>query len=229
MYTRITWKEENHVRSTFIYLVIGSVLIIVPGAMLNLKLQHSYQDYYYPNNNQQNALYEYLLRSNNTLISNNRDSLSCTRMKQLHSKTIGMLAIISNIQEKMVRESEQQSVRSSLNTVQIGGIKAGQEIVYTELLRPFDTGTAKNFLLPECSTRKELDSSMAEYIIYLTGVTPAEDLHNYKKMLDADTFLPTGSPVNGEISLMSGLHSLEIMKNGLLTVESCVLNKIARQ
>jgi len=213
----------------FIYLVIGSVLIIIPGAMLNLNLQHSYLDYYYPNNNQQNALYEYLIRNNNTLISNNHDSLSCIRMKQLHSKTIEMLATISNIQEKMVRESEDQSVKSSLNDGQISGIKAGQEIVYTELIRPFDTRSAKNFLLPECSVRKELNSSMEEFVSYLSGLAPAEDLHKYKKMLDADTFLPLGNPVNGEISLMSGLHSLEIMKNGLLTVESCVLNKITRQ
>jgi hypothetical protein len=150
-------------------------------------------------------------------------------MKQLHSKTIGMLAAISNIQEKMVRESENQSVKSSRNAGQISGIKADQEIVYTELLRPFDTNSTKSFLLPESGVRKELNSSIAEYVTYLAGVAPAEDLNKYKKMLDADRFLPTGSPVNGEISLMSGLHSLEIMKNGLLTVESCVLNKIARQ
>jgi hypothetical protein len=50
----------------------------------------------------------------------------------------------------------------------------------------------------------------------------------YKKMLDTEIFLPAGNPGNGEISLMAGLHTLEIMKNGLLTVESCVLNTIAR-
>jgi hypothetical protein len=74
----------------------------------------------------------------------------------------------------------------------------------------------------------ELNSSMAEYINYLTSITPAEDLLKYKKILDTDTFLPEGKPEEGELSLMSGLHSLEIMKNGLLTVESCVLNNIAR-
>jgi hypothetical protein len=45
-------------------------------------------------------------------------------------------------------------------------------------------------------------------------------------MLDTETFLPSGKPEEGKASLMSGLHSLEIMKNGLLTVESCVLNKL---
>ena len=74
----------------------------------------------------------------------------------------------------------------------------------------------------------ELNSSMAEYVNYLTGITPAEDLLKYKKMLDTEIFLPEVTPIKGKISLMAGLHTLEIMKNGLLTVESCVLNKIAR-
>jgi hypothetical protein len=56
----------------------------------------------------------------------------------------------------------------------------------------------------------------------------AEDLPKFKKMLDAETFLPVPNPEGGVITLMSALHSLEIMKNGLLTVESSVLNGIAR-
>jgi hypothetical protein len=59
-------------------------------------------------------------------------------------------------------------------------------------------------------------------------MTPSEDMLKYKKMLDTEIFLPAGNTDNGEISLMAGLHTLEIMKNGLLTVESCVLNTIAR-
>jgi hypothetical protein len=69
---------------------------------------------------------------------------------------------------------------------------------------------------------------MAEFLNYLTSITAADDLLKYKKMLDAERFLPAVNQDNGEISLMSGLHTLEIMKNGLLTVESCVLKTIAR-
>jgi hypothetical protein len=106
--------------------------------------------------------------------------------------------------------------------------KTGQKILYSELSRPFDPIPVKVFLMPGCGTRKELNSSMAEYVNYLTSITPAEDLLKYKKMLDAEIFLPAGNPDKGEISLMAGLHTLEIMKNGLLTVESCVLKTIAK-
>jgi uncharacterized protein with PQ loop repeat/translation initiation factor 2 beta subunit (eIF-2beta)/eIF-5 len=228
MYTWLTWKEESHISSMFIFLVIGFLLIVVPGAMITLNLQHSYQAYYYPNNDQQNALYDYLFRNNSSLISRYNDSLNYPKMEQLHSKTTGMLTIISNIQKKMVQESEGQPGKPAVSAGQISQTKTGQEILYRELSRPFDPGPAKVFLLPGCSTRKELNSSMAEYVSYLTSTTSAEDLLKYKKMFDTETFLPAGNPEEGEMSLMSGLHSLEIMKNRLLTVESCVLNEIAK-
>jgi hypothetical protein len=69
---------------------------------------------------------------------------------------------------------------------------------------------------------------MADYVNFLAGIVPADGLPKYKKMLDTETFLPAGNTESGETSLMSGLHSLEIMKNGLLTVESSVLSGIAR-
>jgi uncharacterized protein with PQ loop repeat len=229
MFTWLTWKEESHISSMFIFLVIGFLLIVVPGAMITLNQQHSYQAYYYPNNDQQNALYDYLFRNNISLISRYKDSSNYHEMEQLHSRTNGILSIISNIEEKMVQESEGEPGKPAVSAGQISQTKTGQEILYRELSRPFDQRPAKAFLMPGCSTRKELNASMADYVNYLTDITPAEDLLKYKKMLDAEIFLPSGKPEKGDMSLMSGLHSLKIMKNGLLTVESCVLSKIARQ
>jgi hypothetical protein len=228
MFTRLTWKEESHISSMFIFLVIGFLLIVVPGAMVTLNLQHSYQAYYYPNNDQQNALYDYLFRNNSSMISRYSDSLNYDKMEQLHLKTAGILATISNIQEKMVQESEGQPGKPAVSDGQISQTKTGQEILYMKLSRPFDPRPAKVFLLPGCSTRMELNSSMAEYVSYLTSITPSEDLLKYKKMLDIETFLPDGKPEKGEMSLMAGLHTLEIMKNGMLTVESCVLKRIVK-
>lgn len=228
MFTRLTWKEESHISSMFIFMVIGFLLIIVPGAMVTLNLQHSYQAYYYPNNDQQNALYDYLFTKNSSLISRYNDSLNYPKMEQLHSKTTGVLTIIGNIQEKMVQESEGQPGKPAVSADQISQTKTGQEILYRELSKPFDPKPVKVFLLPGCNAREELNSSMAEYVSYLSSMTSAENLLKYKKMLETDTFLPAGNLEKSEMSLMSGLHSLEIMKNGLLTVESCVLIEITK-
>ena len=228
MFTSLTWKEENHISSMFIFMVIGLLLIVVPGAMITLNLQRSYQVYYYPHNDQQTALYNYLSTYNNSLISKYHDSLTYVKMEQLHTKTTGMLGVISSIQEKMVQESEGQSGKPAVSSTQIIQTNTGQEILYGKLSRPFDQRPARVFLMPGCIARKELNSSIAEYESYLTNIASAEDLLKYKKMFDTETFLPDGNPEKGDLSLMSALHSLEIMKNGLLTVESCILNKAAR-
>jgi hypothetical protein len=126
----------------------------------------------------------------------------------------------------MVQESEGQPGKPAVSASQIIQTKTGQEILYRELSRPFDPGPARTFLMPGCSTRNELNSSIAEYESYLTSITSADDLLKYKKMLDIETLLPDGNPE--EKSLMASLHTLEIMKNGLLTVESSVLKEIAK-
>ena len=220
LYTIRKWKGETNIKPSFLFLIIGSLLIIIPGALINLNLQHSYQKYYYPNNYKQNELYKYLVSNNQSIVSRYHDSLNYPEIDQLHSKTTGVLNTISNIQKMMVQESERESGKTA--------VSIGQEILYRELSWPMDPGPAKAFLLPGCSTREELNSSLADYTSYLTTIISAEDMIKYKKMLATDTFLPSANKVAGDMSLLSGLHSLEIMKNGLLTVESCLLRDITR-
>jgi len=228
LFTWFKWKEESHVSSMFIFLVIGFLLILVPGAMLTLSLQRSYQVYYFTNNAQQNALNDYLFRNNSSLINDYKDSLNYHKIEQLHSKTTGILKIISNIEEKMVQQSEGEPGKPAVSSSQISQTETGQQVLYGKLSRPFDPAPAKDFLMPVCSARNELNSSMADYVNFLTSITPEADLLKYKKMLDAEIFLPAGNQEERYISLMSALHTLEIMKNGVLIVESSVLNTIAR-
>jgi hypothetical protein len=227
-FTWLTWKLESHISSMFIFLVIGFLLIVIPGTMVTLNLQNSYQTYYYRNNEQQTYMNNYLFR-NNRVKASMLDSLRYLKAEQLHDRTRGVLAIISNIQEKMVLESEGKPGKPAVSSDLIYLTEAGKQILYFKLSKPFNTNPPKDFLFPGCSARKELNSSMAEYVNYLTSITPTEDLLKYKNLLNMETFLPAGNPKEGGMSLMSGLHNLEIIKNGLLTVESCVLNEIAKR
>lgn len=228
LYTWIMWKDENHISPMFIYMIVGSLLIIMPGALINLNLQYSYQDYYYPNNSGQNELYNYLYKSNSSLVSRYRDSLSYKQMEQLHSRTITTLEVITNIQVKMVEQSEADFGKPDAKGTQIRQTEAGREIVYTEISHPMDPAASINFLFPGCTARKELSSAMADYLNLITGLVTPEVQTNYKKMIDTETYLPALIPDGGTISLLSGLHSLQIMKNGILTVEASVLNTIAK-
>ena len=145
MFTRLTWKDENHISSMFIFLVVGFLLIIVPGAMITLNLQRSYQAYYFPNNDQQNALYDYLFRNNSSLVNRYHDSLNYAKMEQLHSKTIGLLTIISNIQGKMVQESEGQPGKPAVSAGQIIQTKTGQEILIQGTFKTIRYGSCEGF------------------------------------------------------------------------------------
>jgi hypothetical protein len=73
--------------------------------MITLNQQNSYQTYYYRNNSQQTFMNNYLYL-NNRVKASLLDSLSYIKAEQLHERTRGVLANISNIQEKMVQESE---------------------------------------------------------------------------------------------------------------------------
>ena len=227
-YVWLTWKDENHISSTFIFMVIGFLLIIIPGAIINLNLQHSYQDRYYPTNNQQNALYDYLFMNNRSLISRYRDSLNYQKLDQLHAKTTGILSVISNVQEEMVRESEGEPGKPAVSADQISQAETGHKILYVKLSKPFDLQSVRDHLLPNCKSRQDINLAMSGYMDYLTGIVPGEDILRYRKLLDPSIYLPGDDADKDVISLMSGLHSLEVMKNGILTVESCVLNEIAK-
>jgi len=228
LYTYVTWKDDSHISPIFIFMIVGSLLIIMPGALLNLNLQHSYVEYYYPNNSKQNELFKYLYKTNTSLVTRYRDSLNYRQIEQLHSKTIQVLGVITSIQDNMVVQSEENFGKKSEKGTQIRQSETGNEIIYTGITNPIDPAPVLNYLSPGRSARKALTSSMADYLSYITEMVPPQELTYYKKMLDAETFLADINPEGEFISLMSGLHSLQIMKNRLLTVESSVLSTIAR-
>jgi hypothetical protein len=88
----------------------------------------------------------------------------------------------------------------------------------------------KDFLLPGTASRKELETAMADYGNFLSTVIPAAQFQNLNKMLDPSTCLPAKAPEEEkDLSLMSGLHSLALLKNSLLAVETYSMSIIAKQ
>jgi hypothetical protein len=227
-YTWISWKEESHISPRFLYLLIGLLLIIVPGTLINLNLQYSYEEEFYSHQEQQQALYGYLFRHNNSLITSYHDSLSYSQMEQLNVKTISLLTLIGDVQKKMVQESEGEPGKAALSQDQIIQTETGTEIQYKKLSKAFYYAPVRDFLASGCSTREDLNSALTEYAKYISGMIPEEDLHMYTSLLEPSLYLPGTMPEGTNISLMSGLHSLELLKNSLLTVESKILTIIVR-
>ena len=191
--------------------------------MVNLNLQNTYEWGFYPPLRQQQALYNYLYRNNNSLGNRYHDSINYPQIKQLHSRTAALLNTISGIQVKMVQESEGKPGMPALSDAQIRQTETGPEIQYNLLSRPFHPGAVKDFLLPGCSSRQELDAALTDYIKFISGLITHEDLKKLPGLLEPSVSLPAAIPEDGGISLMSGLNSLELLKNSVLSVESFVL------
>jgi hypothetical protein len=224
-FTWLTWKDENNVQARFIFIIIGSVLIIVPGALLNLNLEYSYNQGYYSHQGQQQAIYNYKYASNQSFITKYRDSADYPEMQQLHAKTVELLSLITNIQVKMIADSEGRIEISTVSPA-LKQTDYGPQIQYSYLTRPLEQ--AGEFLLPGSSSRQELNKALTEYENYLSDLKTAGDLSNYKRLIDPTVYLPSVLLAGHRISLMSGLHSLEILKNSLLTVETYMLKGITK-
>ena len=226
-YTWLTWKEDSHIRAPFIFLLVGSIALIVPGVLINLNLQNSYNEGYYSHQEQLQALFNYRYKINQSLMTQYRDSAIHLKMEQLHSKTTGLIIIIGNIQTKMIEESEGKHGLSAQGPSKISQSESERQIQYKLLSGPFRPVAEEISLLPGCTSRQELDTALSEYLKYVSGLTATEDLCKYNGLLEPSAYLPAEIPESGGISLMSGLHSLELFKNGILMFESYLLLSIA--
>lgn len=105
-YTWLKWKDEKYIRPEFIFLIIGSLSIILPSALMNLNLQLSFDKGFNNNLEEQRALFNYMDRNEDEFIASYHDSLNYTRMLELKSRTGDLLNIITSVETKMISESE---------------------------------------------------------------------------------------------------------------------------
>ena len=225
-YTWLTWKEEQHINSKFLFMVIASVAISVPCGLINLNLQRNYNIGYYIHQGQQQSLHKTMQAKIQSYLYQYRDSDTYPVMQELHSRTGKLLGLIAGIQEKMVAESEGRPGVPALGPKQITNTEYGPVIDYNLLSKPMLTEPVRDFLLPECSSRKELTAATEEYKILISEMVKGKDIEAYKRLLDPAVFLPANDNNGSGVSLMSGLHSLELMKNSLLTFESFMLSSL---
>jgi len=95
----------------------------------------------------------------------------------------------------------------------------GPAVNYESLSRPFHNMAVRDFLLPGTISRSDLESAMADYRKYLSEIIPETEIHKFDVVMDPSTCLPAPVPDDRKTSLMSGLHSLLLLKNSLLTAE----------
>ncbi len=87
----------------------------------------------------------------------------------------------------------------------------------------------REFLSDGSGSRTGLTTALKEYSDYLSGLTPGSDFGKYAMLLDPSVYLPEFNPEKDRVSLMTGQHMLELMKNGVLTAESYALSVVSNQ
>jgi hypothetical protein len=228
-YTWMTWKDERDISASFIFLIIGTLLIVVPGALINLNLRNMYNNGYYPHLEQEQRLFEVRSGMNKSFLNQYHDSLCYSKMDLLHKKTLEALIVLGNAEKKIVEASEARHGNPPIRSESIGSTEYGTSIRYSHLLNPFDQVPSRDLLMPGCQVRQEMNNVLGEYMNYVTNLTPAIESKKISGLLDPCVYLPGNMPGHDDFTLLSALHSIEIMKNNLLAVESSMLTNIAKQ
>ena len=223
----INWKDEEHINPAFLFIIIGSVAIIMPAALITLNLQYSFESHFFPYTRQENTQYNYMFWRNSGFIQNYRDSATYMEMTRLHEGTMKLIGVISEAETKMVQESEGKPGNPAIAEDQIRNGDNSSEIIYRSLHNPFSTTTPRNFLMPGCETRKRIESASREYIAQISGINVRGDKDSFKLLVDPSGYLPDESKMGTPYSMMTGLHSLAVLKNNILTAEMELLTIIA--
>ena len=87
----------------------------------------------------------------------------------------------------------------------------------------------REFLSDGSGSRTELTTALKEYSDYLSGLIPGSDFGKYAMLLDPSAYLPEFNPEKDRVSLMTGQHMLELMKNGVLTAKSHALSLCVKE
>ncbi|HBZ22205.1 MAG TPA: hypothetical protein DEO60_13820, partial [Bacteroidales bacterium] len=170
-----------------------------------------------------------LYRNNNSLAVGNHDSLSFPHIEQLHSRTTGLVSFISSIEVKMVQESEGKPGEPAEAENQISQSEYGQEINYRLLSNPFPLAPVNDFLMPGSRKRQELDKELNDYLNFISELARDNELKESLELIRTSDLLPGKNTEDRKISLISGLHSLELLKNNLLIIELKLLSGAANR
>ena len=223
IYTWITWKDDKTVTIKFVFLVTTLALFIVPGALVGLSFQKTYDEEFFYHQDQQSALFSYRMKTNEILLNAYKDSVQFKKLEQIHLKTSDLISQIDRIEQKMIELSEESH---SLNFVKSAD---GTEIDYRKLSNPFNIFIVKFMLYPEAVSRNEIDNSVKSYFSFISENTNPEFAKTFEPVLNPSAYLPDNNSDIRENTLISGLHSIAIFRNCILLTENAAIKQIIKK
>lgn len=222
-YVITRWSKEDFIRPEFIYMVVGSLAIVIPAALTIMSAQRNYDRGYFTHLDQEKALSGYLYEKNDNFIAGFKDSANYETLQQIHSKTNELIAVVNSIESEMVGLSEGTPDNPVENPKQISILRTGQAIDYVKLSNPFHPLPVKEFLMPGTEVRTKLEKAISDYKNYLSGIVP----EGFTSGINLQAILPSVIEDGRDISMMTGLHSLALLRNSVCTSENAALKQVA--
>ena len=226
-YSRLNWRKEGSVSARFIFMVTGLIVLMLPVLMLNLSMQRSFEEGYYKQHEEQQALFEYRLRTNQSLIGQCTDSAALAILKELNDRTSELISVINSTEARLIAEAEGKPGVPAVLTGQIAETATGPVVQFKALKQPFHTVPFSRFLMKDSGLQNELAAAMMKYADYLSASLPADEFETYGKLLDPSVYLPEINPETDRVSMLTGLHMLQLMKNGILTAEAYAIATVS--
>ena len=226
-YVWIEWKDKPYVSARFIFFILAPLLFVIPGALVNLNLDRSFEDGFFYHQEQQDEVARFQELRNEEAVLSLKDSAYFTAIERIHAAAENVVGEINKLEWKMVQAAEGKPGKPAEMGVSDGNYE--KDIPYRALSRPFITGPVREFLCPGCPGREELEKSISSLNEAIRNELGEENAGSFGIMLKSSVFLPGQEEQRIDATLMTALHGLTLLKSSILGLESDVIDQIVLQ
>ena len=222
----LTWKDDRNVSARFIFIIVGSLAIVIPSMLLNLSIQRDFNLGFKLMLSEQQALFRYRLAENSLLLDSNSDTTRIRLLSEINHRTLDLISTIVQMEESMISEAVGEPGTPVSRASQMTKKESGDEIQLVAMIQPFNTALFSNYFLPGTQSRISLDRALKDYSGFIKQIETDTDPTNLSLLLEPESWFPDNEEPEERASLVSSLHLLELMKNTILTVENRALKAV---
>jgi hypothetical protein len=224
-FVHVQWKDEPAVNARFIFMVVAPLLFVIPGALVNLNLERTYEEGFFIRMEKQDALIRLQEYGNKRILSFYNDPVKFSGMKSIQSATDELLGIIHHIKRNMVDIAEGPAGKPDPLLIELSGSNKWTQIQYRTLQRPFHPAPASLLLLPGCKARDILEKEIFKYKELLIQQFGSAWFKEYESLLKVSEYLPGSDSTKNSLLLLPNLNSLSLLESGILITESAALKQ----
>jgi hypothetical protein len=219
----LTWKDERNVSAKFIFIIVGSLAIVVPSMLLNLSMQRNFDAGFRLMLSEQQALFRYRLAENRHILDSNADTARTRLLSEINDRTMDLISTIVQLEESMISEAVGEPDTQVSRANHVIKKENGGEIQLVAMIQPFNNEPFSNHFLPGTQSRISLDRALKYYSGFISQLETGTDRSSLFLLLEPESWFPDSEEPEERTSLVSSLHLLELMKNTVLTVETRAL------